>query len=199
MHLRELLHTHCASAGRSRITRRVHRSRAQRVSTKKRNHDRGVPMAHALTAGRLLLYLQPSIPHLTRSARHRCLQRHGICRAAPHTHAPHRLHGRIQLHTQAKDPQRSHSLRLHLQNLDFRTRSIQLRSEPLNAGTEQLELPIVPQDLWEAAKARQESRINKQTKPTASSRELQLSARSDGWRGRNRAARASSLDWKTNS
>ena len=96
-------------------------------------------MAHALTAGRLLLYLQPSIPHLTRSARHRCLQRHGICRAAPHTHAPHRLHGRIQLHTQAKDPQRSHSLRLHLQNLDFRTRSIQLRSEPLNAGTEHLD------------------------------------------------------------
>ena len=99
----------------------------------------------------------------------------------------------------AKDLQRPHALRIHLQNLDFRTRSIQLRSEPLNAGTEQLELPIVPQDLWEAAKARQESRINKQTKPTASSRELQLSARSDGWRGRNRAARASSLDWKTNS
>jgi len=42
---------------------------------------RCVPAPHAAAAGRLpLCPVQPSIPHLTRSALHRCLQRHGISR-----------------------------------------------------------------------------------------------------------------------
>ena len=42
--------------------------------------DRRVPAPYASTAGRLPYALQPSVPHLTRSALHRCLQRHGILR-----------------------------------------------------------------------------------------------------------------------
>ena len=45
--------------------------------------NRRVPTPHAPSAGRrctCLYALQPSIPHLTRSALHRCLQRHGISR-----------------------------------------------------------------------------------------------------------------------
>lgn len=44
---------------------------------------RRFPAPHAAAAGRrcaCLYALQPSIPHLTRSALHRCLQRHGISR-----------------------------------------------------------------------------------------------------------------------
>ena len=41
----------------------------------------------------------------------------------PTADAPRRRHGRIQLRTQAQDPQRTHALRIHLQNLDFRGRS----------------------------------------------------------------------------
>tara|TARA_R100001530_G_scaffold65487_1_gene46886 strand:- start:361 stop:690 length:330 start_codon:yes stop_codon:yes gene_type:complete len=46
--------------------------------------------------------LQPTIPHLTRSSLHRCLQRHGISRL----------------------PESEGALRIHLQNLDFRARAI---------------------------------------------------------------------------
>ena len=44
----------------------------------------------------------------------------------------------LQLRTQAQDPQRSHTLRIHLQNLDFRAKSIHLKSDPPIAGTEHL-------------------------------------------------------------
>ena len=46
----------------------------------------------------------------------------------------------LQLRTQAQDPQRSHALRIHLQNLDFRAKSIHLKSDPPNAGTEHLRI-----------------------------------------------------------
>ncbi len=45
--------------------------------------DRRIPASYAAPAGRrfaCLYALQPSVPHLTRSALHRCLQRHGISR-----------------------------------------------------------------------------------------------------------------------
>lgn len=51
----------------------VHRAGRSRGSD-----DRGISSPHAF--GRLPYALQPSIPHLTRSALHRCLQRHGISR-----------------------------------------------------------------------------------------------------------------------
>jgi transposase InsO family protein len=35
-----------------------------------------------------------------------------------------RLHGSLQLRAQAQDPRRPHALRIHLQNLDIRARSI---------------------------------------------------------------------------
>jgi hypothetical protein len=39
-----------------------------------------LPQAHAAGFGRLLVALQATIPHLTRSSLHRCFQRHGISR-----------------------------------------------------------------------------------------------------------------------
>ena len=43
-------------------------------------NGRGVPAAHAIALDDCLYALQPSIPHLTWSALHRCLQRHSISR-----------------------------------------------------------------------------------------------------------------------
>ena len=57
-------------------------------------------------------------------------------RAAPG--APRRLHGSLQLCPQAQDPERPHALRMHLQNLDIRARSIHPRPNPPDAGTEHL-------------------------------------------------------------
>jgi hypothetical protein len=45
----------------------------------------------------------------------------------------------LQLRPQAQDPRRPHAIRIHLQNLDFRTRSIHPKSDPPDAGTEHLE------------------------------------------------------------
>ena len=39
-----------------------------------------LPAPHAAAAGRCFYALQATIPHLTRSSLHRCLQRHGISR-----------------------------------------------------------------------------------------------------------------------
>ncbi len=39
-----------------------------------------------------------------------------------------------------QDPERPHTLRVHLQALDFRARTIQARSDPTNAGTEHADL-----------------------------------------------------------
>ena len=55
----------------------------------------------------------------------------------------------------SQDTQRPDTLRIHLQNLDFRTRSIHLKSDPPNAGTEHLayfeENRVSSyQDSWEA-------------------------------------------------
>jgi hypothetical protein len=42
----------------------------------------------------------------------------------------------LQLRPPSQDPQRPHALRVHLQDLDFRARSIHRRSDPPDAGTE---------------------------------------------------------------
>ena len=44
------------------------------------SNRRCLPEAHPAAVGRLPLRLQATIPHLTRSSLHRCLQRHGISR-----------------------------------------------------------------------------------------------------------------------
>jgi hypothetical protein len=41
--------------------------------------------------------------------------------------------------TQAKDLEGAHTLRVHLQNLDKRAKTIQARSSPSNAGTKHLD------------------------------------------------------------
>ena len=48
------------------------------------------------------------------------------------------LHGCLQLRPQTQDPQRSHALRIHLQALDVRARSIHHQPDPPDAGTEHL-------------------------------------------------------------
>jgi hypothetical protein len=50
------------------------------VLTGARGDGRGVPSHTLLPLDDCLYALQPSIPHLTRSSLHRCLQRHGISR-----------------------------------------------------------------------------------------------------------------------
>jgi hypothetical protein len=65
-----------------------------------------------------LYALQPTIPHLTRSSLHRCLQRHGISKLV--------------------DVDGDKPVRIHLQMLDKRARKIHTRSDPSNAGTKQL-------------------------------------------------------------
>ncbi len=49
-----------------------------------------------------------------------------------------RLHRRLQLCSSFEDTQWSHTLRVHLQNLDIRARPIHPKSDPPDAGTEQL-------------------------------------------------------------
>jgi RNA-directed DNA polymerase len=51
---------------------------------------------------------------------------------------PPRLHGSLQLCTQAQDAERPHALRIHLQDLDFGARQIHRQSDPPDAGTEHL-------------------------------------------------------------
>jgi len=102
-----------------------------------------------------LYALQPSIPHLTRSALHRRLQRHGISRlpdvegkpttscapTSPTDLGPMATHwldpGGLELRTQARDAARPHALRIHLQELDLRDGSIHPRPDPPDAGTDQ--------------------------------------------------------------
>ena len=50
-----------------------------------------------------------------------------------------RFHQCLQLRMAAQDPQGPHSVRIHLQDLDKRARTIHPRSNPSNAGTKQLE------------------------------------------------------------
>ena len=53
--------------------------------------------------------------------------------------APHpsrRLHSRLQLRAQAKDPRRPHALRIHLQDLDIRAGQIHPKPDLPDAGTE---------------------------------------------------------------
>jgi hypothetical protein len=52
--------------------------------------------------------------------------------------APRPLCRRLQLRSQAQDPQRPHTIRSHLQSLAQRATSIYLRSDPSNSGTKQL-------------------------------------------------------------
>ena len=47
-------------------------------------------------------------------------------------------HPRLQLRTPPKDPQGPHAIRVHLQMLDFRARTVHPQSTPPNAGTEHL-------------------------------------------------------------
>lgn len=51
---------------------------------------------------------------------------------------PCRLHHRLQLRSAAEDPEGSHTLRIHLQVLDFPTRTIQTQPAPPIAGTKHL-------------------------------------------------------------
>ena len=51
---------------------------------------------------------------------------------------PCRLHQCLQLRSAAEDPEGPHSLRVHLQMLDFPARTIQTQSAPENAGTKHL-------------------------------------------------------------
>ena len=53
---------------------------------------------------------------------------------------PHRLHQRLQLRQASQDPQGPHALRIHLQNLDKRAKTIQTQSDPSNAGTKHLDV-----------------------------------------------------------
>ena len=46
--------------------------------------------------------------------------------------------GSIQLRAPAQDPQRAHTLRIHLQDLDIRAGQIHLEPDPPDAGTEHL-------------------------------------------------------------
>ena len=55
--------------------------------------------------------------------------------------SPRRLHQRLQLRPAAEDPEGPHALRIHLQMLDFRARTIQTQSAPANAGTKHLTAP----------------------------------------------------------
>src|SRR5262245_19550685 len=52
--------------------------------------------------------------------------------------SPCRLHHRLQLRSAAEDPEGPHTLRIHLQMLDFPARTIQTQPAPANAGTTQL-------------------------------------------------------------
>ena len=51
---------------------------------------------------------------------------------------PPRLHQRIQLRPPTEDPAWPHTIRIHLQMLENRTRTIQIKSAPSNAGTKHL-------------------------------------------------------------
>src|ERR687897_267064 len=51
---------------------------------------------------------------------------------------PRRLRRRLQLRPPAEDAQGPHTLRVHLQEMDKRASKVQARSNPPNAGTEQL-------------------------------------------------------------
>jgi transposase-like protein len=51
---------------------------------------------------------------------------------------PPRLHRRLQLRPTTQNPQGPHAVRIHLQNLDNRTRTIHNRPDPSNAGTKHL-------------------------------------------------------------
>ena len=53
-----------------------------------------------------------------------------------------RLPKRLQFCTSAEDTERSHDVRVHLQNLDIRTRSIHPKSDPPDVGTEHLVISI---------------------------------------------------------
>ena len=55
----------------------------------------------------------------------------------PAPHPPRGLPGGLKLCAQPEDPQRSHALRIHLQDLDLRAGSIHPRPDPPDAGTEQ--------------------------------------------------------------
>ena len=59
-------------------------------------------------------------------------------RSAPQP--PRRLPRCVQLRPPPQDAQRSHTLRVYLQNLDFRARSIHRQSDPPDAGTEHLRI-----------------------------------------------------------
>jgi len=56
--------------------------------------------------------------------------------------SPCRLHHRLQLRSAAQDPEGPHTLRIHLQKLDFPARPIQTQPAPANAGTKQLVLVL---------------------------------------------------------
>jgi len=56
--------------------------------------------------------------------------------------SPRQLHQRLELRAKAEDPQRPHTLRVHLQTMDNRTRKVHPKADPSNAGTEDLDRPI---------------------------------------------------------
>ena len=67
---------------------RSERSEIDRAVCRGRGHRHRLPPSHVAAAGRLPLCLQATIPHLTRSSLHRCLQRHASAVSCRRTRLP---------------------------------------------------------------------------------------------------------------
>ncbi|QRF68637.1 transposase (plasmid) [Ponticoccus alexandrii] len=64
----------------------------------------------------------------------------GQPRSAAHTSL--RRHGSLQFRPASQDPRWPHTIRIHLQGLEFRAGSIHPKSDPPDAGTEHLAHPV---------------------------------------------------------